>query len=72
MSKPKSCPSTETSNSAWDSNQLLDCYVEAYNKTPTIETGHRKFITNLEKTFPGLDLSEAKSLLPFINEGGSK
>jgi hypothetical protein len=60
MSKPKSCPSTEPSKSVWDVNKILDCYAEAYDSTPTIEGGHKKFYDNLEKAYPGLDLSKER------------
>ena len=70
MSNPKSCPSAEQSNSVWDPNKILDCYTEAYNNTPNVKAGHKKFIDNLESTFPGLDLSMAKAFLPLDKDGG--
>jgi len=59
MRKPKSCPSTEPSKPVWDINNILDCYAEAYSAS-TNKGGHKKFYDNLEKAYPGLDLSKER------------
>ena len=73
MECKKSSPSDNPSEPGGNGlDKIVDCYADAYKNQPDALQGHKSFMTNLEGAFPGLDLSQARQLIPTADEGESK
>ena len=64
MTDSKSSPPPDES----DSQKIFDAYAGAFKNQPDVTEANRQFIENLEHSFPGVDLSTAKLMLPPVRE----
>jgi hypothetical protein len=44
--------------------KIFDCFEGAFRNQTDVTEGNRQFIENLERSFPGVNLLQAKLLLP--------